>query len=205
MNPLTRSLAKTVSGLLICAGPVLQAHGRPWQLLPCRLTIPERGPVTGYHLIADQRVYTFLPPEHWRLRLDPDRKTLRVVAPDSTAQISLTLFPNRKLPPLAATNAWRTLIAREYLGATVTETFSAYCANQSGPAFDLKQRTMAGNTLRRRVAFFSLPPGTIEFRLSTSATTFPKRKLFFSWFLSSFQVESAAKSKRLKKSTSPPA
>ena len=172
---------------------VLAPAGRTaeeFRLAPRYMEIAERGPVAAYTLITPSSRYAFMPPEGWKIRTDPEEKRVTITPLDLSVMISFKIHSEPVTQLIGETpEERRGKVLQNFPGGKISNEFTAYTSGGQGPAFDVEGFLRNKKPMAARVAYITVPGGTIEFSLHTSKEKFSSQVFAFGNLLTSFRLE----------------
>ena len=170
------------------AFPVLGAQ--KFEITESAEKIPEVGIVRRYLVKCDLGNFSFIPPEGWGGKDDPENSRIVFSSPKLGAGFVLTLKPIQSPEaPAAAKEFWRKKLKELLPAAAVLEEFTAYTGGGEGTAFEISQSLPNQTAEAGRVAFVRLKKGTLQFQLLAPVETFARCHGVWTGVMNSFKQE----------------
>jgi len=157
--------------------------------------IPERGSVTRYLLVTTNHHYSFIAPEGWAVSFVRERRRIALEAV-GLAGGAMAIEVREKTAPRRASDwqAWRRDATASRAPAKVIGGFPAYSATGKGEGMDLLWPQSGGAQRAARVVLIVGAGSELEFTLSTAREHFEAHQRALTRLLSSFRVDSVARS-----------
>ena len=154
------------------------------------LSIPERGEVTSYVLLAGSNRFSFLPPSAWQISGNAEKREVILLSHDQIASISFKLVGKG----IAAkgkqdVDQWREEVVRRYPSAKVISESSCYSGDGHGICFEFERITSKKSKLSSSLAFVPFSDVTVEFLLTAPNEKSEEYRFTFANLLTSFHSE----------------
>ena len=157
------------------------------------LSIPERGEVTSYVLLAGSNRFSFLPPARWQISAKAEKREVTLLSRDQIAGISLKIV----VDGIAAKekkdwDKWRREVTRRYPDAKIVSESNCYSGEGEGICFEFHHVASNKSKMSTRLAFVPFREGTIEFLLTAPRESSEDYTFTFANLLTSFHSERCA-------------
>jgi hypothetical protein len=178
-------------GLLFVAAFACSVSG--FELREQRERLPEQGEIVRTIIVHEDREFSFVRPNEWKISLDPAERKATLRSRDYGATLVLQIQPEiSALRAPVNLSALRQRVRERFRGAAVREEFTCYANDLQGPAFELQEQNAQGVTICYRVAFVPFAGGCVEFTLTAAASQAASARADFGVFLTSFNIESVS-------------
>jgi hypothetical protein len=154
------------------------------------LSIPERGEVTSYVLLAGSNRFSFLPPAQWQITAKAEKREVTLLSRDQIAGMSFKIIVDgiaaKGKPDL---DKWRKEALKRYPNAKIVSESSCYSGDGEGICFEFHHIASHKAKMSTRLAFVPFREGTIEFLLTAPRESFVDYTFTFGNLLTSFHSE----------------
>jgi hypothetical protein len=178
--------------VLLCFGLPLEG-AETFRLFSKPLSIPERGEVTSYVLLAGSNRFSFLPPAQWQISAKAEKREVTLLSRDQIAGICFKIV----MDGIAAKekqdlDKWRKEVLRRYPDAKIVSESSCYSGDGEGICFEFHHIASNKSQMSTRLAFVPFTEGTIEFLLNAPRESSEDYTFTFANLLTSFHSEKCA-------------
>jgi len=174
---------------LLCLWRPLEG-AEAFRLFTQPLSIPERGEVTGYALLAGSNRFSFLPPADWQISGNAAKREVTLMSHDQIVVMSFKIVVDgigaREKQDL---NKWRQEILKRYPGAQIVNESTCYSRDVQGICFEFLRIVSKKIKLSTRLAFVPFSDGTVEFLLTAPREKSEDYTFIFANLLTSFHSE----------------
>jgi hypothetical protein len=141
------------SAALLCFWLPLEG-AETFRLFSQPLSIPERGEVTSYVLLAGSNRFSFLPPAGWLISARAEKREVTLLSHDQIVGISFKIV----VDGIAAgqkqdLDKWRHEVLRRYPNAKIVNESSCYSRDGEGICFEFHHIASNKSKLSTRLAF----------------------------------------------------